>query len=71
MFNDYLSLDMYIFMVIRYTNTDQYAHIPELPYSGLFSRRLYFAKAQPILENKNLERHLMWEQAWFDQYLHS
>ncbi len=33
-----------------------------------FSRRLYFAnfaKAQPILENKNLERQLMWEEAWF------
>ncbi len=30
-----------------------------IPYSGLFSRRLYFAnfaKAQPIFENKNLER---------------
>ncbi len=39
-----------------------------IPYSGLFSRRLYFAnfaKAQPILENKNLERQLMWEEAWF------
>ncbi len=39
-----------------------------VPYSGLFSRRLYFAnfaKAQPILENKNLERQLMWEEAWF------
>ncbi len=38
-----------------------------LPYSGLFSRRLYFAnfaKAQPILENKNLERQKMWEEAW-------
>ncbi len=34
-----------------------------LPYSVLFSRRLYFAnfaKAQPILEKK-----LMWEEAWF------
>ncbi len=40
----------------------------DIPYSGLFSRRLYFAnftKAQPILENKNLERQLMWEEAWF------
>ncbi len=40
----------------------------KIPYSGLFSRRLYFAnfaKAQPILENKNLERQLMWEEAWF------
>ncbi len=37
-----------------------------IPYSGLFSRRLYFAKAHPILENKNLERQLMWEEAmWF------
>ncbi len=36
-----------------------------IPYSGLFSRRLYFAnfaKAQPILENK---RQLMWEEARF------
>ncbi len=41
----------------------------EIPYSGLFSRRLYFAnfaKAQPILENKNLERQLLWEEAWFN-----
>ncbi len=33
--------------------------------TGLFSRRLYFAnfaKAQLILENKNLD---MWEEAWF------
>ncbi len=45
-----------------------YSAVPILPYSGLFSRRLYFAnfvKAQPILENKNLERQLMWEEAWF------
>ncbi len=41
---------------------------PKIPYSGLFSRRLYFAnftKAEPSSKIKIVKKQLMWEEAWF------
>ncbi len=59
-----------MFIIDKFTMSNNYSYewMSSYRIAGYF-RGVYisanFAKAQPILENKNLERHLMWEEAWF------